>query len=73
MKMTTKNKQELLDMAAFVLYSIKNGLAYHTVMTTLAHDVNGIARRNMEGDEFFLPRSSGYRKHLKERVDELAA
>ena len=66
MKMTESKKAELIDLATFVLWGIKNGLSYANVMTTLAHDVNGLVRRDLEGDECFLPRSHGYRKHLSE-------
>ena len=71
--MKTNQKEELLDLAAFILYGLKEGIPYGSIMVTLAHDVNGSASRALEGDKFFLPRSHGYRKHLKKMNAEVPA
>ena len=52
-------------MAGFIQFSFKSGRDNTgLVLTTLMHDIMGLAKKIKKGDKFFSPRSSGYAKYL---------
>lgn len=55
-----KYLQAILDMAGYIKFAYENG-DEEFVETNLVHDIMGLARLS---DEFFVPRTAGYKKHL---------
>ncbi len=74
-----ETRKALVDLAAFILWSIEHNGAHkdidRDILGAVSHDVNGLNRRlspvKMNGDEFFVPRSAGYSEELNIGADLL--
>jgi hypothetical protein len=64
----------LRDMQAFMDFAIRNGLSFALVVSTLGHDVNGLARHGLDletaSKEGFGPKVKGYSKIDSSAVGE---
>lgn len=64
----------LRDMQAFIDFGIRNNLNFLTIIGTLGHDVNGMARYGFDlkaaERDAFLPKVSGYAKIGPEDVGQ---
>jgi hypothetical protein len=57
----------LQNAAAYLRYAFENGTEYNAILTTLAHDISGLAN----DERCFLPRVSGYAEAERKGVSEL--
>ena len=58
--MSDKEKLALLDLAAFITWSVQNNREYMWCLGNVGHDLSGMVRQ----EEGFLPRSTGYTKQI---------
>jgi hypothetical protein len=73
--MTAPEVQILRDMQGFIEFSIRNGLGFGLVVSTLGHDVNNIAKCGFDVDQVksnlgFTPKVEGFSEALPESVGE---
>ena len=63
MLMLDKEIEILKDLESYIKFSIKEDISFTSVLYTIGHDVRGLINE----DECFLPRTSGYSKHVNEK------
>lgn len=72
--MSEEEIEMLRDMQGFIDFSIRNGLAFMVVMSTLMHDIHEVAtaggRLEPALKRGFLPQVSGYSKYGEASVGE---
>jgi len=64
----------LRDIQGMIEFAIRNGLSFAMVVSTLGHDVNGIARHGLSLKDArahgFVPKVTGYSKYTQDAVGE---
>ena len=62
--MSEEEVQFLRDVQGFIEFCVRNGLSFPVVVTTIGHDINGLAKNGfaLTSDDGFLPKVTGYAK-----------
>ncbi len=68
-------RQVLEDVKAFIEFALRNGLSFHSIVSIIGHDVNGLYRYGFDLTEAekdaFVPKTCGYSKITEESVGEV--
>jgi len=56
----------IFDAYGFLVYALQNEVDTKTILTTLCHDIGGLAKR----DAYFSPRVSGYGRKMENQKGE---